>query len=912
MFSERVAPKFGMMIVAFSTSWGVAAISARARVEKAGQETVGEVHTALWIGADSSPSVTAANPTPCDAESDCGDQNGCTVDRCVNGLCTFDVIANCVPCQSSLLCPPVDLVFLMDTSGSMMDDSAWLCESIARLIDDLDAEGVRVQSTILGITEHPSSVFPCLMDDVVRRFGAAVPGESGSCSFPNGPSAVESWGPATAIVAERFPWRSGSVRVLVPMSDEGPCSGGSSIGCNDPGDDRASVNNAAAVAWENGVMVFPVLAGVDGCVTVLARDLAAATGGVAAGSGAAKEHLQAEILSRLGDLCEALEDCDDADPCTTKDRCAGGICTGVRVDGCRRCSLSLDCRDSNACTVDQCRDGACTRDLIAGCIPCVHASGCNDGNACTANSCENGVCVFRPSFAVGVECCNPRTGVRMLIVDGNVCTTESCDSATGTVSRAVAGFGVACDDGADCTIGDRCDGAGRCAGLDLRSIECSRDSECSPYLCDPETGACLCDPDPFLTLEALRPVEKNCLGVGDAVAVTISVGAGPSLLAAGQFLVEFDPQVLRFVSAEPGRSANPSSPFSLEIFEDTSLAASGRVFYAVGVPLFSPGAPGPEVLAVLRFTARVPCRATPLCFVDENPRHTRLSDPFGIEIPVHHRCTTVAVGDGPPVLQCPSSLEVNAAAGRLTADVFWNEPTAVGGCGTVLLECAGRHEEGADVGNFAGTGGRLPGGRSDFDCVAWDECGFNARCSWSVNVLKQNLLEMNLELLPHSAGGELRRCIEFEVYADCGIEPEILSADVSFGPPSGLPGRASGVLLSVPAGDYSCIAARDPAHTVRSVAPLVIRDGRYVANFLGDPKTGGNGLFGGDLNASGSVDFHDFSVWLGQYLTRRPVQSICGSQARNADLNGDGTVDSIDFAIVYDRYLQVSEQRCCP
>jgi hypothetical protein len=51
-------------------------------------------------------------------------------------------------------------------------------------------------------------------------------------------------------------------------------------------------------------------------------------------------------------LKPSSQPCDDADPCTTDDRCSAGTCLGV----------PLDCGDGVACTIDACEDGQCAHE----------------------------------------------------------------------------------------------------------------------------------------------------------------------------------------------------------------------------------------------------------------------------------------------------------------------------------------------------------------------------------------------------------------------------------------------------------------------------------------------------------------------------------------------------------------------
>jgi hypothetical protein len=77
------------------------------------------------------------------------------------------------------------------------------------------------------------------------------------------------------------------------------------------------------------------------------------------------------------------------------------------VPGCKRCTTTTDCNDSNPCTIDVCSaSGSCELTTIAGCRPCKTAADCDDGNACTTDVCAAGVCQARPIAGCGVEVCN--------------------------------------------------------------------------------------------------------------------------------------------------------------------------------------------------------------------------------------------------------------------------------------------------------------------------------------------------------------------------------------------------------------------------------------------------------------------------------------------------------------------------
>ena len=160
----------------------------------------------------------------------------------------------------------VDLVFAMDTSGSMNDEFTALCSKIDEVVTELRSEGITVHHEILGILHTRQ----CAVDTVANQVpGGAVNHE-------------EDWGPAVHDLSIARPWEPGYVRMVIPMSDEGPNDGDP---CSDPGNDRDAIEAAIQAARANQVIASPVL-GTWGnpsqgeCITRLANDLANDTGGL--------------------------------------------------------------------------------------------------------------------------------------------------------------------------------------------------------------------------------------------------------------------------------------------------------------------------------------------------------------------------------------------------------------------------------------------------------------------------------------------------------------------------------------------------------------------------------------------------------------------------------------------------------
>ncbi len=235
-------------------------------------------------------------------------------------------------------CPPVDVVFVMDTSGSMNDEGAALCNSINQVVADLLSQGIQVNATFLGIT---SASYSCLQGTVAGTLGTTVPGAPACCPTLGN---SEDWGPATAIIAQNFGWLQGAVRVIVPISDEGPRNGNP---CN--ADDSASIQNAIAIANANNVICSPITGSMwsasdEACILSNASDLASGTGGMNFLSSNPSQDLAAMISTLLTAACESFSDCN-----------ANGIPDGCDLDSngngtpddCEQGSSELDCSEFN-------------------------------------------------------------------------------------------------------------------------------------------------------------------------------------------------------------------------------------------------------------------------------------------------------------------------------------------------------------------------------------------------------------------------------------------------------------------------------------------------------------------------------------------------------------------------------------
>lgn len=804
------------------------------------------------LRADSSDAPTSVAIGGCVTDNDCDDGLGCTQNRCVSGICSVSSIPGCVACEPGHDCVPVELVFIMDTSGSMRDEATALCGQINDVVADLEDLGASVAPTLLGITNTGDISFACLEDDVVTLLGSTVPGTMDTCAFPGAESSFESWGPATAIVAANFPWTPGSTRIIVPLSDEGPCNGNRPDGCNDPGDDRDSITNAGLVAVANGVVVSPVTGtGSDACVVSLAQALASSTGGTAIQTTDAQTDMSAAITEIVLATCVADPSCDDGSVCTDDDTCIDGACVGT------------------------------------------------------------------PNFDVVTSCCDPVSGDVETIDDEDVCTDDVCDATTGMVSHLPSDGSVSCDDGNICTVNDVCDGAGGCAGTDVNDIACASDADCFGSSCDLTSGFCVCTSTPELCLTVLDPRSGlSCHAAGDTVTVDIELGFSTNVIAGADLFFSYNPAILRFESIVPGALVDASSPYELELFREIDEVA-GTVFYAVGIGLGGFGSQGPTTMARVQFTALSACQSDELCWLGGNPKRTTLSDMMGVVVPFEPCCSgDIFVNSTETSIACPSSAVLTADPGSASQTLLWNPVSASSDCQeTIDVSCSAMHSNDAQIDQLIESGGLFPGGISSFSCSAVDACGVTSSCEWSVEVQAITLVEVDLELSPPMISGQdgtaLERCIEFELYSNCSTAPVVVSRTVEFGPPFNLQGRAVGVTFEVPPGDYQCITARDPLHTIQSVSGLTVGNGRFQASFTGDPQFGGNWLINGNLDGNDAIDVLDFGVFVDFHNTAQAPDTPCGTSGVHADFNGDGFVDTRDWQFISDHLEMTDMVSCC-
>ncbi len=338
----------------------------------------------------------------CQLTTDCDDKNPCTTDSCTAGKCA--VAANTSPCSDNNGCTVGDIC----GGGTCKPGAAKVCDDANPCTDD-SCDAATGTCKTANNTAVCNDNDACTVGDLCAA-GSCAPGKLLSCDDGN-------------------PCTTGDV------CKAGACVLGTPIICND---NNTCTNDSCDKTTGKCAFANNTLACTD--------SNACTTGDICA-SGACKPG--------------TAKTCNDSNPCTN-DSCdkVTGACTNA--------ANALACTDNNACTAsDLCLAGACKPGA---------AKDCDDKNPCTTDSCDKvtGACAnvnntlpcSDGSLCTGSDVCNGAgkcVGSLVVTCKATACMTNSCNPATGQCDPKPQPNTTACDDLQACTVGDKCDGAGKCA-----------------------------------------------------------------------------------------------------------------------------------------------------------------------------------------------------------------------------------------------------------------------------------------------------------------------------------------------------------------------------------------------------------------------------------------------------------------
>jgi YD repeat-containing protein len=136
--------------------------------------------------------------------------------------------------------PKVDIIFIVDTSGSMDDEARALFDSIDRVVSNLSSI-LDIDTKLWGITETKWELDSNVNENIKNPTS----------------NNIEDWGPAVYDVVSKYDgWRDGAIKIVIPISDECPEDGDD---CDS--EDEKIIKLARDEADRNGVHVLPIIGG---------------------------------------------------------------------------------------------------------------------------------------------------------------------------------------------------------------------------------------------------------------------------------------------------------------------------------------------------------------------------------------------------------------------------------------------------------------------------------------------------------------------------------------------------------------------------------------------------------------------------------------------------------------------------
>ncbi|MBK9129415.1 MAG: HYR domain-containing protein [Phycisphaerales bacterium] len=259
-----------------------------------------------------------------------------------------------------------------------------------------------------------------------------------------------------------------------------------------------------------------------------------------------------------------------------------------------------------------------------------------------------------------------------------------------------------------------------------------------------------------------------------------------------------------------------------------------------------------------------------------------------------------------PVINCnQGDITVPADAGGCTASITWNAATASDNCSpppTITYEIDLGNNGSIDVTGLASPTYVFPSGTHKVYGKATDAHANVATCFFLVTVNGYSELKVYLTL--ESVTASVNRCITFDLWD--GTSSTTVSAVIPF-----TAGVASGVVVQVPCGNYTCVSARDKLHTLRRTITggpyFAVSGTQYVADFNGAGKI----LIGGNLNDDRYIDILDFGVYAWQYAVNYgTANTTCATPYPHADISCDAFVDAFDFTYIQIHFLAGREAAC--
>jgi len=376
----------------------------------------------------------------------------------------------------------------------------------------------------------------------------------------------------------------------------------------------------------------------------------------------------------------------------------------------------------------------------------------------------------------------------------------------------------------------------------------------------------------------------TCFAVGQDIVYDVFVDMPPFTVAAGQFSVQYDRDVLSFVAVEPGDPPYTSIPLSIV------NQAAGTVFWLSSVPSGATGTSASSRMARLRFRA-----LQNDCDDDAQVAFDPLDQPIVVAagsgasamLPLVNPLPVVIDGTAPTFVGVPPSLTIAADAGTACQGTrVLTPPTATDSCSAATVTWT--RSDGATT-----LSAPWPCGTTTVTWLAVDACGRQSTATTSTTVTATNLVNVTVSYAGSGYAASMTRCIDIQ------IGSQLIRQLMTFAH-----GTATAT-IEVPFAVYGCATIDDSLHSVVSRVGVSIDGTRYRIS-----ASGADALRNGDLDNDNVINVVDWAIYVVRDGMSMPVNTDCSTTGFHPDFNGSGTVTAADGAFITSNLLFVGSTPC--
>ncbi len=357
--------------------------------------------------------VPCSASSGCSVNTDCDDDNACTIDTCISNSCSYKFLAGC--CASDEQCNDKDpCTENRCVNGKCFYPPAESCCESSSDCDDLNVctkdeceDGTceyAIEKTIPGCCTANidcSTNLPCATGICNEQFNCEILYTPNCCNQDKD--------------------CDDGLKCTLDLCEDGTCTqtpNPEEFGCCGDDADCATGNICIAGACDITTATCTVNP-IDGCclTNVQCNDKQLCT----------KDICEQNVCKYEADVAPK-GCCDDKADCVVElTACILGYDCNVAKNECQ--NETKDCDDDDDCTLDACKNGECVHTPVPSC--CLVDEDCEDGDPCTVNTCDQDFNTCSEAPAGG--CCNitsdcadtdPASTEQCI---GNVCVLSRCD-----------------------------------------------------------------------------------------------------------------------------------------------------------------------------------------------------------------------------------------------------------------------------------------------------------------------------------------------------------------------------------------------------------------------------------------------------------------------------------------------------